>query len=312
MSKQKFFIKWLLIPLSISLMLPAQITAAESFVDVKENNPNFVAINYLKEQGIIEGYNDGSYKPYQNISRAEALKMLILTNEKYNKEDIEGKTLEEDPFTDTSKEDWFSPYLAVAKENNIVKGYDDGSFMPQKTINLAESLKIYLESLENILYPNDKTLYIYADTPDEDWYSKYTAYAGSKGMIYINNDNRVFPNQEMTRGYLAEILYRKIMSDKGYVFGKATYYGKAVQGNSTASGETFDMNNYTAAHKTLPFNTIVEVTNLANGKSVEVKITDRGPYGPGRIIDLTSTAFEEICPLSRGVAQVQYKIISMP
>lgn len=313
MSKLKFLTKWLLIPLTISLMLPTQITSADSFIDVKEDNLNFVAINYLKDIGIIEGYTDGSFKPYQKISRAEALKMLMLTNEKYSKDDIEtSPTPDVGPFIDTPAQEWYSKYLVVAMKNDIIKGYEDGSFQPDKTINLAESLKIYIGSLDDVIYPNDKSLYIYADTPADDWYTNYTAYAGYKGMIYINNDNNIFPNQDMTRGYLAEILYRKIMSDKGYVFGKATYYGKAVQGSSTASGETFDYNNYTTAHKTLPFGTILEVTNLANGKSVQVKVTDRGPYGPGRVLDITRSAFEVIWPLSRGVAQIQYKIISMP
>ncbi|MFA5948577.1 MAG: septal ring lytic transglycosylase RlpA family protein, partial [Candidatus Gracilibacteria bacterium] len=92
-------------------------------------------------------------------------------------------------------------------------------------------------------------------------------------------------------------------------FGKATYYGAAVQGNGTASGETFDMNVFTAAHKTLPFGTIVKATNLANGKSVEVKINDRGPYGAGRVLDLSSSAFKELAPLSTGVITIQYEVI---
>ena len=74
----------------------------------------------------------------------------------------------------------------------------------------------------------------------------------------------------------------------------------------------FDMYEMTAAHKTLPFGSIVEVTNLANGKTVQVEITDRGPYGPGRVIDLTSSAFEVISSLSRGIIYVEYKVISEP
>ncbi len=78
----------------------------------------------------------------------------------------------------------------------------------------------------------------------------------------------------------------------------ASYY---ASGSTTADGETFDPNAYTAASKTLPFNTRVRVTNPQNGKSVIVRINDRGPYVSGRCLDLTRAAFEAIAPLSEGV-----------
>lgn len=76
--------------------------------------------------------------------------------------------------------------------------------------------------------------------------------------------------------------------------GVASYYHDKFNGRKTASGERFSNNDYTAAHKTLPFRTKVRVTNLANGKSVVVTITDRGPFSKGREIDLTKKAFMEI------------------
>ncbi|GAA3765329.1 septal ring lytic transglycosylase RlpA family protein [Salinactinospora qingdaonensis] len=87
---------------------------------------------------------------------------------------------------------------------------------------------------------------------------------------------------------------------------EASMYG---QGQQTASGEYFDPSAMTAAHKTLPFDTMVRVTNTANGKSVTVRINDRGPYIPGRCIDLSTAAFEQIAPLSAGVADVQWQIV---
>ena len=70
--------------------------------------------------------------------------------------------------------------------------------------------------------------------------------------------------------------------------GKASYYGKAHHGNRTASGERFNQNALTAAHRTLPFGTMVRVTNLNNDRSVVVRINDRGPFARGRIIDAVS------------------------
>ena len=84
--------------------------------------------------------------------------------------------------------------------------------------------------------------------------------------------------------------------------GKASYYR---HGNRTASGEHFDPRGYTAAHRTLPFGTRVLVTNLTNGKSVIVRINDRGPHVRGRIIDLSFNAAELVGITSSGVAQVK-------
>jgi len=89
--------------------------------------------------------------------------------------------------------------------------------------------------------------------------------------------------------------------------GKASYYGNEFNGKKTASGETFNKNKLTAAHKTLPFGTVVTVKNISNGKTVKVTITDRGPYAKGRIIDLSEKAASEIGMIDQGVAQVQLK-----
>ncbi len=92
--------------------------------------------------------------------------------------------------------------------------------------------------------------------------------------------------------------------------GGASWYGGKFQGRLTANGEIFDTNKFTAAHKTLPFNTIVEVTNLDNSKTVLVRINDRGPFVKGRIIDLSRAAAEKIGLVGRGVGHVQLKVIS--
>ena len=90
---------------------------------------------------------------------------------------------------------------------------------------------------------------------------------------------------------------------------QVSFYGKRFHGRTTASGEKFNMHALTAAHKTLPFGTIVEVTNLSNDKSVIVKINDRGPYVKGRKFDLSRGAFEQIAKVERGVIKIQYKIL---
>jgi rare lipoprotein A len=86
--------------------------------------------------------------------------------------------------------------------------------------------------------------------------------------------------------------------------GKASWYGPRFNGRRTASGERYNMNELTAAHRTLPFGTLVRVRSLVNGKEVDVRITDRGPFSRGRVIDLSRAAAEAIGMLGLGVKDV--------
>ncbi len=92
--------------------------------------------------------------------------------------------------------------------------------------------------------------------------------------------------------------------------GRASWYGKAHQGQHTASGERFDMHALTAAHRTLPFGTIVRVTDLRSGRAVNVRINDRGPFRRGSVIDLSYEAARKLGIVSRGTARVELTVIS--
>lgn len=91
--------------------------------------------------------------------------------------------------------------------------------------------------------------------------------------------------------------------------GTASYYGKRFHGRTTANGERFNMNAMTAAHKSLPFGTKVKVTNRNNGKSVIVRINDRGPYHGNRVIDLSRGAAAKIGMLNSGTARVSIQVL---
>lgn len=91
--------------------------------------------------------------------------------------------------------------------------------------------------------------------------------------------------------------------------GWASWYGKAHDGERTASGERFDMHALTAAHRTLPFGTIVRVTHLESGRSVIVRINDRGPFRRDRIIDLSYEAARELGIVAGGAARVEITVI---
>ena len=89
----------------------------------------------------------------------------------------------------------------------------------------------------------------------------------------------------------------------------ASWYGPGFHGNQTADGELFDMNALTAAHRTLPFNSYVRVTDLATGRSVIVRINDRGPYNRRRIIDLSARAARELGITDDGTARVRIDVV---
>jgi rare lipoprotein A len=95
-------------------------------------------------------------------------------------------------------------------------------------------------------------------------------------------------------------------------YGIASWYGDREQGRQMASGEPFDENALTAAHRSLPFGTQVTVTNLQNGHSVTVRIKDRGPALANRIIDLSKAAAMRLGFLTHGLTRVQVRVVSLP
>jgi rare lipoprotein A len=98
--------------------------------------------------------------------------------------------------------------------------------------------------------------------------------------------------------------------EKGYEFvGVASWYGKDFHGKRTASGEKFNMNKMTAAHKKLPLGTVVKVTRIDTGKTVKVTINDRGPYVKGRVIDLSRKAAKKLGMLKIGHARVKVRVV---
>ncbi len=108
--------------------------------------------------------------------------------------------------------------------------------------------------------------------------------------------------------------YKNLGKDawKNEMEGVASWYGVDFNGRLTASGEVYDMYKFTAAHKTLPLGTLVKVTNVDNGKAVEVRVNDRGPYVKGRIIDLSRTAGRAIDIRGAGTANVKLEVKRWP
>jgi rare lipoprotein A (peptidoglycan hydrolase) len=97
-------------------------------------------------------------------------------------------------------------------------------------------------------------------------------------------------------------------ASKGQV-GVASWYGDRFHGRRTASGEVYDMYAFTAAHRSLPLSTIAEVTNLANGRSITVRINDRGPFSRGRILDVSRAGARALGFVAQGTARVRVRVL---
>ena len=113
---------------------------------------------------------------------------------------------------------------------------------------------------------------------------------------------------EVTENPIADIV--DIVDETEIDGGVASYYGNELAGNRTASGERFDPGQLTAAHRSLPFGSMVRVTNTSNGDSVIVRINDRGPFSRGRVIDVSQAATREIGMHRSGTARVKLALLS--
>lgn len=290
------------------LLISVQLVLAAPFSDVPSDHPNYAAINYLQENGVIQGYEDNTFRPQQTVNRAEALKILLLGSDIFVPE-IQAQEI----FPDVIYDAWYAKYALKAKNLSIVKGDDlTGLFRPGDTVNLAEALKMLLKTNEIEAYV--PTSNPYSDVSSGAWFAPYFEYARLAGLLDQSANENVYPATPVTRGLLAELMYRLSTTDFLMADGEASYYGEKFHGKTTASGEIFDASAYTAAHLTYPFGTRLRVTNVANGKSVVVRINDRGPYvdDPNRIIDLSKASFEHIAPLSRGIISVKIEVTQDP
>ena len=136
---------------------------------------------------------------------------------------------------------------------------------------------------------------------------KESAMVKNLNTMYENSDK----NTKIGDTVVAETFERELEERSQYKHfqtGMASFYGGKWHGKKTANGEIFNQNSLTAAHRSLPFGTRVKVTNLDNGKSVVVRINNRGPYSNGRIIDLSKAAFAKIANTSKGVTKVKLEV----
>lgn len=163
---------------------------SDYFSDINESVQYFDAITYVKQEGIVEGYSDGTYKPDDYINRAEFTKILIGAKFPDEVSDYEGYAC----LTDVVADGWYAKYVCFAQYYEIIGGYPDGTFKPSEYINVAEALKVTLETyFDDIL------------DVDGEWYQKYWDYADSNNYLVEDWDD---PSNNLTRGEMAELIYK--------------------------------------------------------------------------------------------------------
>jgi hypothetical protein len=170
------------------------------FTDVGRGHENYIAIKYLSDNDIINGYDDGTFKPDKTVNRVEALKMLMLAFS------VGTGPAQQLTFSDTDSNAWYATALGTAVAKGIVKGYDDGTFRPGSTVNKAEYLKMLFET-NGVDLTDSVTANPYADVPKDAWYAPYAYLTNRKNLMEVA-DNLLKAADGMTRGDVAETIYR--------------------------------------------------------------------------------------------------------
>lgn len=185
--------------LSLSVFVSS---ARADFSDVYNTDANFVAVNALVDQGILLGYEDGTFLPGNEVNRAEALKIILMGT---------GITVDESSgagvlFSDVSEEDWFFSYVSTGVSLGIIQGYDDATFKPEQTVNRAEAVKMLLAAAE--ISVGSSSAAPFPDVPVSEWYSPYASYAKTWNIEAPQTDGNWHGADAITRANISEMVYR--------------------------------------------------------------------------------------------------------
>lgn len=159
------------------------------------------SVNYLKDNSVIDGYADGTFKPDKEINRAEFTKIII--GSRFSTE-LNNYSVATGCFSDTPADQWYAKYICLAKEKGVIGGYPDGTFKPDQNINQAESLKIVLLAFQQPLGP-----------AGGQWYEQYLNTARNSGMLYFAPNNSA--GYQITRGEMAYFTAWLMSKAKGSV-----------------------------------------------------------------------------------------------
>jgi len=174
-----------------------------AYSDLPYNLSSKLAIESFTEQGIIEGYPDGTFGPSKSINRAEAMKIITLV---FPLQDHYLTEVEVN-FSDTEDESWYMDYVKEGVARKIVQGYVDGTFKPANQVSFSESIKMGLVAagldIDQVEYSD-----FHYEIKAEDWYAKYFKYGFEKNLYDLNPEGDIEPLKPMNRGDFVELMYR--------------------------------------------------------------------------------------------------------
>lgn len=186
------------------------------FSDVSPDSPLFAAVTSLVRQGIIQGYQDRTFRPESPTNRSEALKALLKSSPLENGDIQESfqtyvareKDLPYVVFPDVTPTEWFAPYVFKGYSIGIIEGNPTGKYEAYRPIMLSEFLKMLLVmERENIIGDDGKEV-PFAQVPAHAWYTPYFVRAKEMGLLPLDDHDEVNPSQELTRGYMTQLLYK--------------------------------------------------------------------------------------------------------
>lgn len=183
----------------VGLVFGFSITVNANFIDLNETDVNFEAIDFLREEGIIGGYPDGSFRPDGVLNRAELTKIVVESSDV----DI---SFDESCFPDLEQGSWYARYVCTAFEMGVVSGYPDGNFRPAQNINRAEAVKIIIEAERLDLVDGES----FTDVESGQWYEQYVDTAFE--LNYLPYVSTFGPGDEILRRNFSEIYFRAIKS----------------------------------------------------------------------------------------------------
>jgi len=277
--------------IAISFFVFSTTFASSPFSDINEWHINYEAVNELYKRWIIGWYSDWTFKPTKTLNRVESLKILLLWAWVKINDLPENST----SFSDTDKKAWYFKYISTAKNLWIVWGYPDWSFKPANAVNLAESLKMLIET-NWVNYEKNISETPYFDISISTWFAWYFNYAKENDLFDWPNDWKINPSKDVTRAEFCEIIYRliKILEAEKQNQSLASVYSDSDDWEKTESWEEYSKSKLTAGHRTFSFWTKLKVTNIKNWNSVIVTVNDRWPENVNRTIKLSHKAFNVI------------------
>jgi predicted DNA-binding antitoxin AbrB/MazE fold protein len=198
MKLQKNLLKSTIIAALVVFILPM---SALAYSDLDSSMPFKYAVDNFTEAGIIEGYEDGTFKPDQPINRAEAMKIITLAFP------VENFVARDNIFSDTPDGQWYYNYIIEGISREIIQGYEDGTFKPGNQVNFAESLKMALVAKE---IADEEMVYssFHYEIQESDWFAKYFKYGYDKNLFELDVNGDINPTKPMNRGEFVELMYR--------------------------------------------------------------------------------------------------------